>query len=588
MEGSAAFLVEASWEVCNKVGGIHTVVTSKLPSVLAQFGSHYLAVGPALAEQNPALQPHPIPDWLQPVVAPLQAKGVGVRYGTWVGEGNNVGTVLLDWSALIPQRDELKRQFWNSHQLDTLHSDFYDLDQPLLWSVAVGHFAAELQKTLKQPVLLQLHEWLSAGALLVLPESDQLRTVFTTHATVLGRALASEGHMVTPKSKIDPDAEAARLRVTSKHQLERIGATKSTVFTTVSQLTADEAAVVLGKAPDEVTENALASQLLTPLDELIQLRSVVREELNTVLAATHFPTHYFDLEQTFHIFTMGRSETHAKGYDRLLESLGQINQQLKDEHANRTLAAWILVPGAATRVRPASAGQLLIYQRIEQILNSSADHAAPNWYASFMVDDADSLPEFLLDDDFQAHHQHQITSLLRKLVRPTQAFISPFEVADESQDPIFQLAAKYGLSNKPEDRVKLLYFPVYLEGLDGVLNRPLTQILPAFDLGVFPSFYEPWGYTPMECVAAGIPAITTTYTGYGIAAQKAKGPESVQVLERDSSEETFTTLLTKSIRKAMDEPTPEVARLAALQLRRSFTWDERYKAYVRAYKLAEK
>ncbi len=579
-------LLEASWEVCNKVGGIHTVVTSKLFYARTHLGGGYLAIGPSLSEYVESFREEAHPEWMLPILAGLAEQGVRVRYGVWVGDGQDAPTVLIDWSGLVNRRDELKARFWSESGLDTMGTDFYDFDQPLLWGAAVGMFAQALSAT--QPVLLQAHEWLSAGAFLTCSTGPALHTVFTTHATVLGRALASHGRVATDEPNLNPTAEARALGVFAKHQLEQLGATKANVFTTVSSITAAEAEKVLG-VPVAITENAMGAELLIPLDQLSALRSEVRSELQDVLAATHFPTGSFDLDKVYHIFTMGRPETHAKGYDRLLQALGTLNTSLKEQGSSRTIAAWFLVPTGATRIRPASQGQLLVYERLEELLTINAKATAPNWYASFMAEAAEQeIPEFLTQDGLAPQHQHLAEALLNRLVHPVEAFYSPFEINNEENDQIINLSRQYGLGNKAEDRVKILYMPVYLEGLDGILNRPLTQIIPAFDLGVFPSFYEPWGYTPMESIAGGVPAITTNYTGFGVAAAKGSGVEAVDVLERGLDEDGFSNVLTEHILEACKElpMVRERHRLAALQLRHRFTWNERYSAYRAAYSKA--
>ena len=234
-------LFEASWEVCNPVGGIHTVLSSKSRWALADFADGYLAIGPDLPGHQPdSFQETALPAWLAPAAELAVAGGITLRYGHWLA-GNQAATLLLGWQNLLPRLDEIKGHFWEAYQLDTLNSDFYDLDQPLIWGCAVGIFARAYAKSAPaEQLILHVHEWLSGSALLQLGEPPaNLRSVFTCHATVLGRALSGEGRCIYGSlGDIAPEQEARRLGVLAKHQLESLAAHRATVFTSVSRLTA--------------------------------------------------------------------------------------------------------------------------------------------------------------------------------------------------------------------------------------------------------------------------------------------------------------------------------------------------------------
>ena len=540
MLASRSWLLEASFEVCNKVGGIHTVIVSKLPSVLQEYGDCYLSIGPWFPNL-PEFKSEEYPTVYWAALADrLAAEGVILHYGRWQVPGQPTA-VLLEWTGLIPKLDQLKARFWEQHGLDTLGSDFYDFDTPLLWGVAVGMFAMAYQETNPLPVTLQLHEWLSAGAVLILPKhTDHLRTVFTTHATVLGRSLSSHGVPIYDQlEQINPDAAARENGVTAKHQLERLGATLADAFTTVSDLTAEEASHFLGRQPNVITENGLALHELPLLLENRATATTVRGELEQFVNDLFAPYYPFDSSRSVWQCTTGRFELHNKGYDVYLQSLAQLNNQLKETDSKQSVVTLLLL----------AVGNRGIHQ--------------------------DILTERLLRVSGQAAKLGQLPHL--------SAPISPF--ITDPNDPIIQLATALGLQNRAEDRVKVIYLPAYFDGLDGLLNIPLYDLVSACDLGVFPSAYEPWGYTPLECIALGVPAITSDLAGFGQAARAATA--GVSLLKRRGLADP-TSALTKLLQVALQR-TPrelELERIAAYGLSQQFGWERLYENYRTAYQQA--
>jgi len=583
MGRESAFLIEASWEVCNKVGGIYTVVSSKLGVVLKQFPNHYLAVGPYLSANNPVFVESKAPADLEQIAQVLEIKGVILHYGTWKTGAYDAPVILLDWNGLIPQLNSFKGHFWDQYQLDTLGSNFYDLDQPLLWGIAVGLFCELFAEAHPEQIILQAHEWLSAGALLQINKNKRFKTVFTTHATVLGRALSSHGVAVYQYPKDgNPEQDARNYGVLSKHQVERLAAGLATHFTTVSRLTAEEATVFLGRTPDQVTENGIDLDSLPTYDQVALAHLTSRTALDDFVSAYFFPSYSFDLQQVQYQFTMGRYEVHNKGYDLYLEALGKLNQELKEQKSERTVVSFLLVPGSPTKIRSSVTGQLMIYRRIQELLRQFSQAKQRGLYGQLIANPADDTAFHLEPKELE-----QLHPLITRLVQPTQPFLSPYELVDETNDSFLSLAHQYGLQNSEEDRVKIVLMPVYLDGFDGIFNLSLYTFIAGFDLGVFPSYYEPWGYTPMESLAMGVPAIASTLSGFGRAIQEGKGsqPPGVFLVDRRQAEEDALGLLLAQLHTSLRE-TPQQwdeRRLSAYQTVRRFNWQHLYPAYQQLY-----
>ena len=532
-----SWLLEASWEVCNKVGGIHTVIVSKLPSVLQEYGELYLSIGPWIPGLPEFKAEEFSTDYWAMLSQTLASQGVTLHYGHWQVPGSPK-VVLLEWAGLIPKLNELKARFWEEHALDTLGSNFNDFDTPLLWSVAVGIFTAAFNESNPSPVTLQLHEWLSAGALLMLAKhGERLRTVFTTHATVLGRSLASRGVPIYDRiEEIRPEEAAREVGVTSKHRLEQLGAKLADSFTTVSDLTAEEATHFLGRHPEVITENGLALHELPLLLENRAAASLVRQELQQFVDDYFAPSYPYRSSRSLWQCTTGRFEMRNKGYDIYLQSLAQLNDSLKANGSSQSVVCLLLIATGNRGIRTeALSARLLRMSGKPQTLRPSSGGAVP---------------------------------------------ISPF--VTDPNDEIVGLCERLGLKNREEDPVKILYLPDYFDGADGLLNIPLYDLVSACDLGVFPSAYEPWGYTPLECIALGVPAITSDLSGFGQAARGAT--HGVTVLHRRGvadPTDALTDLLRASLRQTPREL--ETQRIAAYGVSQQFGWERLYENYRTAY-----
>jgi hypothetical protein len=364
-------LFEVSWEVCNKVGGIYTVITSKLKKAQAEFSGNYMAVGPYVGPNNPDFKELPMPEPMQQVAARLALQGISIHYGIWQTP-EEPKTVLIDWGGFVNQNDAIKKRFWEEYKLDSLGSNFDDVDKPLLWSVACGLFVEAYAATLPGPIIAHGHEWLSAGMLLHLRQvnNPSIRTVFTTHATVLGRALSSANVFIYDKlDTLNPTEEAKGRGVTTKHQLEALAANTATIFTVVSKVTADEAAAFLGKPADVIVENGLNTESFPAFDELAAMHSRVRNKLQDFTAAYFFPHYRFDLDKTTFQFSMGRYEVHNKGYDSYLNALAKLNKKLKSQNSDQTVVAFILVPGDSIGIRSDTMRHITLYSRVQDQLH---------------------------------------------------------------------------------------------------------------------------------------------------------------------------------------------------------------------------
>ncbi len=526
-------LFEISWEVCNRQGGVHSLLASKAAAMRRLYGERYVAVGPDLPRIGSAACFRE-EGWNDEWPAAVDTGQVNVRLGRWLVPGEP-RAMLINFAGLYARRDEILREFWDRFRLDSLLGD-WDYVEPLLFGVGAGLVLARIHRGFWAPSgrkpVAHVHEWAAAGALLQLKaQAPDLGTVFTTHGTTLGRALAAAGRFreLHGQHDVEPDTLAREMNVLPRHSLERIAAGEAHVLTTVSSGVAGQCRRFLGREPDLLLPNALADDVPDPA--LTRPETVAETRRRLLELASRMTGASYDAEKTDLVVGGGRYEFSNKGIDVYLRALGM----LRDDPPRRdgrvvALAAYPTGHSGARR----------------SLLKGEA---------------ADGHPV--------------VTHYLR----------------DEPNDAILRTLQGQGLANAPADQVHVIYVPIYLDGQDPLLPVTFFHLLAAADLTVFPSMYEPWGYSPMESVACGTPTVTTDQAGFGQwALRHGEWRESgIQVLARrhyDSEQaaaelkEFFSTFFRRRDRERYK------LRQTARATGRMLHWDREIDAYRRAESLA--
>ncbi|MGA0058691.1 MAG: alpha-glucan family phosphorylase [Planctomycetota bacterium] len=469
---------EVSWEVCNKVGGIHTVLSSKALTAVERLGDgRYWAVGPWLLSDTDRNLPFEDDPGYAEFVDACRSMGLPVRVGRWTIPGRP-RCILIEFSSLYDRKDAVLAQLWEDFEVDSI-AGAWDYVEPVLFGHAAGLVLEEFWDRYLAPehgrAIVHAHEWMTGSALLhARRHVPAIGTVFTTHATALGRTLSSLGH--SPESGLGertPEDLAREHGMRAKHSIETVSAREADVFTTVSQVTAKEAELLLGRAAVPILPNGIDLDVVDELATRGGETPAVRARLEDF--ATRFLGISNAKEAAF-VAISGRYEFHNKGIDLFLDALAQL-----DREPGRPVVAWVLVPAGNSGLR----------SEVRERLTVGAPSDQPVGIAT--------------------HH-----------------------LFDEEHDPVRRRCAELGLDNAPTARVHVVHVPVYLAPGDGFLDASYEAVLAAMDLGVFPSFYEPWGYTPQEALALGVPTITSDYAGFGrFAESEALGREDgVTVLHR--------------------------------------------------------
>lgn len=534
----ADLLFEVSYEICNKVGGIYRVLESKAADMIKKYDGDYYLIGPYFLSKNKGEFKEEVPtDELKSAFEELEKEGIKCHYGKWM-VGGKPKTILIDFDDFYSEVNNIKKELWENYGIDSLGADS-TFDEPVVWSRAAGKVIKAVYEKLsdkKKPVA-HFHEWLSTAGLLWLKENSDISTVFTTHATSLGRTLAYNGvNFYTKFDEIDPNETAYNRNVHPKHQLEKSAAKGSDVFTTVSEITGLEAEKFLGRKPDVILPNGLDLDKFLTFEEIVIKHRLQRRHLREFTISFFFPYYRFDIENTLFYFIIGRNEYKAKGVDVFIKSLAKLNKKLKEDEKNeKTIVVYFWIPSDVRSVKR----ELVENQEYFEDIKDSLDEAIPTIGEKVLYNllyEEDISKESIISEDYLFEIDKKLLRLDRSDEKPP---ISTHELP-EGDNKITSTLKEHGLTNKKEDPVKVIYYPIYLTGHDGLSNLNYQEALEASHLGVFPSFYEPWGYTPLEAAALGVASVTTDLAGFGRYRQTLKekdNKEGVYVLERYKKED---------------------------------------------------
>ena len=537
---SPDYIFESSWEVCNKVGGIYTVLSTRARTLQQAFPDRIIFIGPdcwgdarcPYFEEDSTL----FAQWRE------QARhdGVGVKVGRWTVPGSPIA-FLVDFKPFFARKNEIYTRLWERYKVDSLHA-YGDYDEASMFSYAAAKavesfYNCNLQGDEK--VIYHANEWMTGLGLLYLRSAlPRIASVFTTHATSIGRSIAGNNKpLYDYLFAYNGDQMAWELNMQSKHSIEKQTALYADCFSTVSDITANECRELLDKPVDIVLPNGFDNDFVPKDDVFCDKRASARRRLLDVANAL-MGTQLGD--DTLIVSTSGRYEFRNKGVDVYIEAM---NRLLRDENLNRDVLAFIEVPGWVGEPRKDLVDRL---------------DSGKKWDTPLAVP--------------------QITHWLHNM----------------SHDNVLGMFKYYNMNNRPEDKVKLVFLPCYLNGNDGVINMTYYDLILGNDLCIYPSYYEPWGYTPLEAIAFRVPCITTDLAGFGLWANSEIGhygeiTDGVKVIHRTDYNYSEVADAIKNTVAIFSNFTPEevnTARAAADKLSKKALWTNFIKHYYDAYDIA--
>ena len=447
------YIFESSWEVCNKVGGIYTVLSTRANTLQAKFHDRLFFIGPDFwqGKENPLFieSDNLCAAWRKHAA---EQDNLSVRVGRWNIPGNPI-VILVDFQPFFALKNDIYTEMWNRYQVDSLHA-YGDYDEASMFSYAAGKVVESFYRynlTETDKVIYQAHEWMTGmGALYLQTAVPEIATIFTTHATSIGRSIAGNN-----KPLYDY------------------------LFAYNGDQMAEECKELLDKPADVVLMNGFEDDFVpkgtTFTGKRKRARSTMLRVANCLMGT--------DMgDDTLIIGTSGRYEFKNKGIDVFLESLNRLN---RDKNLEKNVLAFINVPGWVGDAR----------EDLQQRLKSKEKFTTP------------------LEVPLITHWLHNMT-----------------------HDQVLDMLKYMGMSNRPEDKVKIIFVPCYLDGKDGIINKQYYDLILGEDLSVYPSYYEPWGYTPLESVAFHVPTVTTDLAGFGLWVNSLKNQhgidDGVEVLHR--------------------------------------------------------
>ena len=536
------FIFETSWEVCNKVGGIYTVLSTRAKTLQEIMRDRIVFIGPDCfnGEENPYFFEDKalFNDWL----AVAKHDGLSLKVGRWNTPGTPIA-FLVDFKASYADKNKFYGELWERYGIDSLHA-YGDYDDSAMFSYATAKVVESFFRFYLcncTNVIFHANEWQTGFAALALRHDvPEIATIFTTHATGIGRSIAGNNKpLYDYLQAYNGDQMADELNMQSKHSIEKQTAHYVDCFTTVSDITAVECKELLDKPVDAVLPNGFEDDFVPKAALFTKKRNAARKRLLRIAEA--LTGSKLD-DNTLIVSTSGRYEFRNKGIDVFIEA---INKLRHDEELQQDVVAFIEVPGWVARPRT-------------------------------------DLQERL------ATNKTYDTALFLPLVT--------HELHNMDADCVLNMARHLGIANAPTDKVKLIFIPCYLNGDDGIVNMSYYDVVLGNDLCVYPSYYEPWGYTPLESIAFKVPCITTDLAGFGLWANQLKGKfceitDGVKVIHRtDNNYFEVADSIKQTIKEyaAMDKKTVEKCRANAQKLSKKALWREFIQAYKTAYDIAIK
>ncbi|KAM5437416.1 glycogen synthase isoform 1 [Microsporum canis] len=510
-------LFEIATEVANRVGGIYSVLKSKAAVTTAEYGDRYTLIGPlnrasAVVEVETLTPTNP---HLIGAIEAMTERGIEIVYGRWLIEGAP-RVLLIDTGAGYKYLDEWKGDLWNAAGIPSPSADS-ETNEAIAFGYLIAWFLGEyICRDTERAVIAHFHEWLAGVALpLTKKRRMDVTTIFTTHATLLGRYLcAGSVDFYNNLKNFDVDAEAGKRGIYHRYCIERAAAHSADVFTTVSHITAYESEHLLKRKPDGVLPNGLNVKKFSAVHEFQNLHSHSKDKINDFVRGHFYGHNDFDLENTLYFFTSGRYEYRNKGVDMFIESLARLNHRLKESGSKTTVVAFIIMPSQTSSLTvEALKGQAVVkslrdtLESVEKSIGKRLFERCLGWK------EGDNMPD---EKDLMTNQDRVL--IRRRLFAMKRHNLPPIvthNMMNDSEDPILNQLRRVQLFNYPTDRVKVVFHPEFLNSANPVLPLDYDDFVRGTNLGVFPSYYEPWGYTPAECTVMGIPSITTNLAGFG-------------------------------------------------------------------------
>jgi glycogen synthase len=518
---ASSILLEVAWEVCNQVGGIYQVIRSKAPIMTQRWGDRYFCVGPYEHAKAPLeFEPSKPAGWLGRALATLEEHGLVVHHGRWMVSGRP-RVLLLEHRALWHQLDAVKYRLYADHGIESPSGDGL-IDDVILFSEGVRRLfeAMCFERSLApgkggaggRSIVGHFHEWMGGLAIpMIRKQNLPVASVFTTHATLMGRYLAMSDDNLYDHLHWYNDREVAeKYNIRCQHAIERACAHGSHVFTTVSRITAEECEHLLGRKVDLVLPNGLNIERYNMQHDQQRLHADCKAAIERFVLGHFFPSYSFDLDRTLYFFTSGRFEPKNKGFDLCLEAMARLNAEMKAARLNKTVVFFIVSRRATKSVNPLAMEKRGVLNELREVCEKITEGVEEKLFRRAAAHGKLQMDDLI--DEYWSLRYKRAQHALRQHCLP---MVVTHILEDDANDPVLNHIRLLGLLNREEDPVKVVYHPDFITPTNRLWGIEYDQFARGCHLGIFPSAYEPWGYTPLEAIAMGVPAVTSDLAGFG-------------------------------------------------------------------------
>jgi glycogen synthase len=513
-----SLLVEVAWEVCNQVGGIYTVIRSKVPAMIEKWKDNYCLLGPYVHSRVPAEfeANDNYDDPFGQAVLKMREAGIEVHYGYWLVSGRPK-VVLINPFSVYNRLGEIKYLLWEHHGISTPDNNDL-LNQVISFGYVIKLFFTELANPAvngNRHIIAHLHEWMVGTAIPEMRfENTNVSTIFTTHATMLGRYLAmNDAWFYDHLPFFNWEKEAKAYDIEAQVRIERAAAHGANVFTTVSEVTAKECLYLIGRNPDAILPNGLNIERFTALHEFQNMHKEFKDKIHQFVMGHFFHSYSFDLDKTIYLFTSGRYEYKNKGFDITLEALARLNWRMRQENIDTTVVMFFITKQPFQSMNPKVLQSRAVMEEIRQTCDAIEKQVGERLFYAAASSSENKIPA--LNDFIDDYWKLRLRRTIQSWKSNELPIVVTHNLYHDDKDEILNFLRTANLVNNWYDRVKVVYHPDFISPTNPLFGMEYGQFVRGCHLGVFPSYYEPWGYTPLECMASGVPAVTSDLSGFG-------------------------------------------------------------------------
>lgn len=479
------------------------------------WGKRYVMIGPYNHQTaSVEFEPAPLAGAVGQAVQQMRDQGIGAHFGRWLVTGRPF-VVLLDHQSIMHRLGDIKYRIWKDHNI-SLPGDDELVNNVVAFAELTRQFLSLLafKEASRRKIVAHFHEWMGGVAIPMLRQEHWRGSiVFTTHATIVGRYIAmNDSQFYDHLPFYNGEEQAKNYNIEALHKFEAAAAHGSHVFTTVSDVTGEECRHLLGRVPDVVLPNGLNTKRYSAMEEFQSLHRENKEKIHRFTMGHFFPSYHFDLDKTLYLYTSGRYEYRNKGMDLTIEALARLNHKIRHSEKARgmTVVAFIVTRRPVKSINVGALQSNSMLDELQTVVEAISGQVKERLFHEAVKGDVPVLNDLV--DEYWRLRLRRTIHAWKKIMPPP---IVTHDLVDDTHDEVLNQLRTCRLWNNQSDPVKVIYHPDFITPTSPLWGMEYEQFVRGCNLGVFPSYYEPWGYTPLESIALGVPAVASDLSGFG-------------------------------------------------------------------------